>query len=148
MDQHHATKTKGIPMRMLLTVTSAATLMGLIACTPNTMPEAPEGRAFFAENCVSCHGSTGRGDGALATGLAPAPTDLTQLARDNGGTFPTARALSYIYGDPNDGHLSRVMPQFGGAMADDLVPVEVDGVLTPTPRVLAGLLVYLESIQR
>jgi hypothetical protein len=28
------------------------------------------------------------------------------------------------------------------------VPIEVDGVLTPTPRVLAGLLAYLESIQR
>ncbi len=40
------------------------------------------------------------------------------------------------------------MPQFGGAMAQDLVPVEIDGVLTPTPRVLAGLLVYLESIQK
>lgn len=135
-------------MRSLLTVTSAATLMGLIACTPNTMPEAPEGRAFFAENCVSCHGTDARGNGALATGLEPAPTDLTQLARSNGGTFPTARALSYIYGDPEQGHLARVMPQFGGAMADDLVPVEVDGVLTPTPRVLAGLLAYLESIQR
>ena len=40
------------------------------------------------------------------------------------------------------------MPEFGGVMADDLVPVEVDGVMTPTPRVLAGLLAYLESIQR
>ena len=56
--------------------------------------------------------------------------------------------LSYIYGDPQGGHLARVMPQFGGAMADDLVPLEVDGVLTPTPRALAGLLAYMESIQR
>ncbi len=40
------------------------------------------------------------------------------------------------------------MPQFGGAMADDLVPVKLDGVYTPTPRALAGLLAYLESIQR
>lgn len=135
-------------MRALLLVTSTAALTGLSACTEPTMPEAPEGRAFFAENCVSCHGGTGRGDGPQASGLATKPVDLTQLARSNGGAFPTARALSYIYGDPNEGHLARVMPQFGGAMADDLVPVEVDGVLTPTPRVLAGLLVYLESIQR
>jgi len=33
-------------------------------------------------------------------------------------------------------------------MAHDTVPVEINGVLTPTPRELAGLLVYLESIQR
>lgn len=134
--------------RTLLFALPALALTALVACTEPTMPEAPEGRAFFAENCVSCHGMAGRGDGPLAAGLAARPVDLTQLARDNGGTFPTARALSYIYGDPKGGHLARVMPQFGGAMADDLVPVEVDGTLTPTPRVLAGLLVYLESIQR
>jgi len=29
-----------------------------------------------------------------------------------------------------------------------LVPVELDGVFTPTPRALAGLLTYLESIQK
>ncbi|UWR13177.1 cytochrome c [Sulfitobacter mediterraneus] len=112
------------------------------------MPEAGDGAAFFAENCVSCHGTSGQGDGPLAAGLDRKPTDLTLLARANGGSFPTARALSYIYGDPEQGHLARVMPQFGGAMADDLVPVDVDGVMTPTPRALAGLLAYLEAIQR
>ena len=120
----------------------------LLACAPNSMPEAGDGAAFFAENCVSCHGAGGQGDGPLAAGLDRKPTDLTLLARANGGSFPAARALSYIYGDPEQGHLARVMPQFGGAMADDLVPVDVDGVMTPTPRVLAGLLVYLEAAQR
>lgn len=134
--------------RAFLLATSVAGFLTLLACSAPTMPETPEGRAFFSANCVSCHGGAGRGDGPLAAGLEKKPTDLTQLARSNGGAFPTARALSYIYGDPEQGHLARVMPQFGGAMADDVVPVEVDGVLTPTPRVLAGLLVYLESIQR
>ncbi|WP_237267569.1 c-type cytochrome [Sulfitobacter alexandrii] len=128
------------------------TLLGLLgtlaACAPETMPTESDGAAFFAANCTACHGTTGRGDGPLAAGLTPRPNDLTVLTRENGGTFPRARALSYIYGDPEQGHLARVMPQFGGAMADDLVPVEVDGVMTPTPRVLAGLLAYLESIQR
>ncbi|MDF3413086.1 c-type cytochrome [Sulfitobacter sp. M57] len=112
------------------------------------MPEPSEGQAFFAQNCASCHGNSGRGNGPVSADLTPKPSDLTVLARGNGGTFPTARALSYIWGDPADNHLTRVMPEFGPAMADDLVPVEVDGVLTPTPRALAGLLGYLESIQR
>lgn len=120
----------------------------LLACTVPSMPEAPDGAAFYAENCVSCHGASGRGDGPLAAGLTPKPADLTLLARGNGGVFPTASALSYVYGDPEQGHLARVMPQFGGAMADDLVPIEVDGVMTPTPRALAALLAYMQSIQR
>lgn len=123
-------------------------LCGVAACTPQEMPTADDGAAFFAANCTACHGTTGRGNGPLAADLNPQPTDLTMLTRTNGGSFPRARALSYIYGDPEQGHLARVMPQFGGAMADDLVPVEVDGVMTPTPRVLAALLAYLESTQR
>lgn len=83
-----------------------------------------------------------------ANGLTAKPTDLTVLRSQNNGVFPAARALSYIYGDPDDSHLARVMPQFKGEMAEDLVPVEIDGVLTPTPRELAGLLSYLESIQK
>lgn len=122
-------------------------LAGLVACTDPSMPDDTDGRTFFADNCTSCHGMQGRGDGPLSASLPTAPPDLTTLTSRNGGTFPAARALSYIYGDPAQGHLARVMPQFGGAMAEDLVPVEIDGTLTPTPRVLAGLLAYLESVQ-
>ncbi|QCO56464.1 cytochrome c [Pseudorhodobacter turbinis] len=111
------------------------------------MPNRSDGRAFFAESCTSCHGPSGRGDGIISKDLPVAPTDLTTLSRTNGGTFPATRALAYIWGDPTQSHLARVMPQFGGAMADDLVPVKLDGVYTPTPRALAGLLAYLESIQ-
>ena len=122
--------------------------MGMVACAPEpSMPDHTDGAAFFADNCASCHGVKGYGDGPLAAGLPTAPTNLTMLSNRNAGTFPSARALSYIYGDPMQAHLARVMPQFGGAMAEDLVPVEFDGNMTPTPRVLAGLLFYLESIQ-
>ena len=113
-----------------------------------TMPTQADGAAFFAPNCASCHGANGLGDGPTAASLAAKPPDLTVLSQKNGGSFPTASALSYIYGDPENSHLSRVMPEFSGAMADDLVPVEIDGVLTPTPRELAGLLEYLQSIQK
>ncbi|WP_260013368.1 cytochrome c [Sulfitobacter sp. W074] len=33
------------------------------------MPEAPDGAKFYAENCVSCHGMSGRGNGPLAKEL-------------------------------------------------------------------------------
>lgn len=123
------------------------------ACTDmgtqnDAMPTRSDGAVFFAANCASCHGADGRGAGPDAASLTQKPTDVTQLSEKNGGTFPAARALSYIYGDPEKSHLARVMPEFGPVMAEDLVPLEIDGVLTPTPRELAGLLAYLESIQR
>lgn len=134
------------PAHFYLLLSSIATAGLLIACTQVSMPEAPEGQAFFAENCAACHGDDARGQTLLD--LATRPADLTLLARENGGTFPRARALSYIWGDPDGGHIARVMPQFGPLLADDLVPLEVEGTLTPTPRVLVGVLAYLESIQR
>ena len=125
-----------------------AALAVLAACVAPEMPDRTDGASFFAQNCVSCHGVSGRGDGPLAGDLATKPRDLSLLARDNDGRFPQTKTLAYIYGDPQDNHLTRVMPEFGETMALDLVPVDLDGQLTPTPRVLAGLLVYLESIQR
>ena len=142
---------------MLKRITLACvTVLGpfvLASCAESTgesqvMPTQADGAAFFAQNCTSCHGDDARGNGPAARNLSKPPPDLTELSAQNGGAFPAASALSYVYGDPRDSHLARVMPQFGGAMAEDLVPVEIDGVLTPTPRELAALLAYLESIQR
>lgn len=129
-----------------------ALLLTLAACNGvpkpiQVMPDRTDGAAFFAQNCASCHGDSGRGDGPRANTLPQRPTDLTQLSTRNGGDYPAARTLSYIYGDPQKSHLARVMPEFSSTMSDELVPVEIDGVFTPTPPQLAGLLAYLESIQ-
>jgi len=35
------------------------------------------GQALFAQNCVACHGSTGKGDGPSAASLNPPPPDFT-----------------------------------------------------------------------
>ncbi len=125
----------------------------LSSCTDQAQIMGPQvtradGAEFFAENCTACHGAEGRGSDRPANSHVASAPDLTTLSDRNGGGFPQARALTYIYGDPNDNHLTRVMPEFGGAMAEDLVLVEIEGVVTPTPRELAGLLFYLESIQR
>jgi mono/diheme cytochrome c family protein len=34
------------------------------------------GRAVYEQNCVSCHGEAGRGDGPLAASLRPRPADF------------------------------------------------------------------------
>lgn len=50
--------------------------------TPSTDPnefiaEARRGAEVFAQNCATCHGARGRGDGAAAASLLPRPADLT-----------------------------------------------------------------------
>ena len=48
---------------------------------PNPLPATPEvierGRRVFMENCASCHGPEGRGNGPAAAGMLPPPADLT-----------------------------------------------------------------------
>ena len=37
------------------------------------------GKKIFQSNCASCHGSNGKGDGAAAQSLDPAPSNLASL---------------------------------------------------------------------
>lgn len=117
-----------------------------VACAAPSMPEPPEGRAIYMKNCAQCHGASGRGDGPWAGSYDPPPSDLTRLER--GGAFPKAHVLSVIDGYDRTGLPGQEMPEFGLLLEGDTVPVDTgDGVLTPTPRPLAALMVYLESLQ-
>lgn len=119
----------------------------LVACMPATMPEPPEGRTLYMQNCAQCHGPDGRGGGAYAGVMDPAPSDLTRLRKD--GEFPRAYVLSTIDGYHRAELPGQEMPEFGLLLQGETVPVDTgDGVMTPTPRPLAALLSYLESIQR
>jgi mono/diheme cytochrome c family protein len=120
-------------------------LAGLAAaCSDVAMPEADEGALLFAQNCTACHGDDARGSLLVNGRRAP---DLTAIQAANDGTFPRARVLSQIDGYGRGKLPVEAMPEFGALLMGDTVPVEVDGVLTPTPRPLAALLAYLESIQ-
>lgn len=46
------------------------------------------GELLFKENCVSCHGIVGQGDGQLSAGLGTAPADLTKIAARRSGVWP------------------------------------------------------------
>ena len=130
-------------------VFSIVALGALAACEPQDMPDAGEGAAAYAANCAMCHGAGGKGDGPLAADLGTAPQDLTLLSRENDGDFPVNRVLSYIDGYTRQDRADVDMPEFGLLLEGPSVPIETgEGVFTPTPRPLAALLAYLESIQR
>lgn len=130
-------------MRIIAILTAAA----LAACAQTvSMPDAREGAAIYSENCAQCHGASGKGDGPWALSMTPPPADLTQLSTQGG--FPRAHVLSVIDGYDRTDLPGKEMPEFGLLLEGDTVPVDVgDGVLTPTPRPLAALMAYLESIQ-
>jgi mono/diheme cytochrome c family protein len=72
------------------------------------------GAEMYKTWCASCHGPTGKGDGPAAAALKKPPADLTQLAKKNGGKFPTQRVRDYIDGTKEvASHGSRDMPVWG-----------------------------------
>jgi mono/diheme cytochrome c family protein len=123
-------------------------LAGFAGCMAVEMPDAREGRVAYEANCAMCHGPGGRADGPLAGDLSVPPIDLTKLAQEAGGAFPVNRVLSYIDGYKRQAPEAVEMPEFGLLLEGPSVPVETGaGIMTPTPRPLAALLAYLESIQ-
>ena len=51
---------------------------------PKRWPSLKNGAQLFALHCSSCHGPSGKGNGVLATGLEPAPTNFHAPEKANG----------------------------------------------------------------
>jgi len=72
------------------------------------------GRETYRTSCASCHGISGKGDGPAASALKRPPTDLTTIARRNGGRFPAVRVFQSVEGSALiAAHGSREMPVWG-----------------------------------
>lgn len=50
--------------------------LGILKITPARYPSLKNGATIYQNNCVSCHGSQGYGDGAAGKNLNPAPTNF------------------------------------------------------------------------
>jgi len=72
------------------------------------------GKLEFADNCASCHGMDGKGNGPLGGLLQKSPPDLSQLAKKNGGVLPVNRMYAVIEGTAAvPSHGTRDMPVWG-----------------------------------
>ncbi|MGY4567148.1 mono/diheme cytochrome c family protein [Bradyrhizobium sp. USDA 3256] len=60
--------------------------------------DADVGKAEFQASCASCHGADGKGKGPVSGQLKLPPADLTALARNNNGVFPTNAVYETIDG--------------------------------------------------
>jgi mono/diheme cytochrome c family protein len=76
------------------------------------------GEALWGAHCVDCHGDEGKGDGPGATGLSPAPTDLTD---DRHAHLPD----DYLHWRIAEGGgfepFSSAMPAFGSELSEQQI---------------------------
>ena len=101
------------------------------------------GADLFKTHCATCHGAEGRGNGPLARALRQPPSDLTQLSKRNGGTFPGVRVGRLIDGRDVESHGDRDMPVWGDAFRSTAEGRSPDMAAAR----IAALVDYLASIQ-
>ena len=81
---------------------------------PARHTSANSGKQMFEAYCAACHGKEGKGDGPVAAALKVPPTDLTVLARQNNGKFPSMQVAKAIIGEAGiSAHGSKEMPIWG-----------------------------------
>jgi mono/diheme cytochrome c family protein len=105
------------------------------------------GKQMYTTYCAVCHGLDGRGGGPAAAAMKEQPTNLAQLAKENGGKFPEAHIYSVLqFGMEEPAHGSPNMPVWGpalrsldkGAPAPDMLEHQR----------LANLTNYLKTLQQ
>ena len=92
----------------------AAAQQTTIKHVPPKPTSAASGQEMYIEYCAACHGRSGKGDGPAVPALKTTPTNLTTLAAQNAGQFPTDRVKESIKAGPNvPAHGSQEMPIWG-----------------------------------
>jgi mono/diheme cytochrome c family protein len=110
---------------------------------PVRKTSAISGKEMYTSYCAPCHGADGKGNGPAANALRTPPTDLSQLAKDNGGKFPGAHIVTVLeFGSELRSHGSEQMPVWGPILGRMNTTNPQDRQLR-----MANLSRYLETIQ-
>ena len=109
------------------------------------------GKTLFTQNCASCHGAEGAGDGPVAVYIEPKPSDLGMLASANGGVFPFGDVWASIAEGSQSAHGTSMMPVWGDLFMEEALPKQVHPGISGKDIVEARMLAltyYLQSIQK
>jgi mono/diheme cytochrome c family protein len=137
---------------ILLTISTFAVAQDQApAQTPPTVKHVPitdvspsSGKEMFQSYCAVCHGKDAKGDGPAASALKVPPPDLTQLAKKNGGKYPSAHVASVIRGQADlASHGSKDMPVWGPLFSS--ISQSHEGQVQQR---VANLVTYIESLQQ
>ncbi len=106
MPRHHAAMMSGIP----------TPYNSLSNPLPRTRETVERGATVYAENCASCHGATGAGDGEAGRTLSPPPGNLAWLAQ-----MPMVDWDPFMYWTVAEGgaQFGSAMPAFKDVLSKD-----------------------------
>ncbi|MTJ05146.1 MAG: cytochrome c [Sediminimonas qiaohouensis] len=134
-------------MRFLKTLSKVSVAFALTAL--GTLSSADEtGKVEYMQNCATCHGESGLGQGPLAELMTVSVPGLTGLSARNDGVFPMLEVIHIIDGRQGTRGHGGPMPVWGGrfkASVEEMGPYSAEMVVRG--RVLS-LVYYLESIQQ
>ncbi len=76
-DKRSAQQIKSLTETLHSTIISAYNIM----VTPRAQPDLKQAALLYKQNCASCHGATGEGDGSAALGMDPPPINFHDINR-------------------------------------------------------------------
>jgi mono/diheme cytochrome c family protein len=136
-------------MRFLAVIGCLALAAGLAAIPASGTGQGEQAPTYgvsgsytYRTYCATCHGEKGKGDGPLAESLRFHPPDLTQMAKQNDGDYPSDLVRQIIDGrQPIEGHGGPDMPVWGDAFKnsetgydDEKVKLKIDSVVEHLKR--------------
>jgi mono/diheme cytochrome c family protein len=110
---------------------------------PITNAASNSGIEMFNSYCAVCHGKDGKGSGPAASAMKTPPTDLTLLAKKDGGKYPASHVAAVIRGQATTpSHGSQDMPVWG-----PLFSSISQGHEGQVQQRITNLVTYIESLQ-
>lgn len=110
---------------------------------PITQTPSNSGREMFDSYCAVCHAKDAKGNGPAASAMKTQPTDLTQLAKNNGGKYPAAHVAAVLKGQAmSPSHGSQDMPIWG-----PLFSSISQGREGQVQQRITNLVTYVEGVQ-
>jgi mono/diheme cytochrome c family protein len=101
------------------------------------------GKDMYNSYCAVCHGKDGKGSGPAATAMKTPPSNLTLLAKNNGGKYPASHVAAVIRGQAaNPSHGSEDMPVWG-----PLFSSISQGHETQVQQRISNLVTYVDGLQ-
>lgn len=106
---------------------------------------AASGAELYAQNCATCHGVYGEGDGPMAPMLSIPMQDLRYLSARNGGAFPRDLVIKLIDGRERRAAHGGEMPVWGTEFLQQ--ESYSDAMEAFVAQKIAALADFLQSIQ-